>query len=129
MLCCAVLNCVCLSEGLGAHVQYSVTHVTLYIHCTCNGVHGHALRHPYTCFVVWASLVWWVEPGNEDLITFCKTVASWTLIHTPACWFNPPSQFSRLGTQVTYSFICTVRVWCVGSGFPSFLLFLYDYVQ
>ena len=26
-------------------------------------------------------------------------------------------------------FICTLRVWCVGSGFPSFLLFLYDYLS
>ena len=44
--------------------------------------------------------------------------------------FNPPSQFSKLGTHVSYSFlclfICTVQMWCVGSGLPSFFLFLYD---
>ena len=38
--------------------------------------------------------------------------------------YNPPSQFSRLGTQVFYSFCCSL----LGLGFLSFLLYLCAYL-
>ena len=41
----------------------------------------------------------------------------------------PGSQGWAPECPIHFVFVCTVSVWCVGPGFPSFLLFLYNYLS
>ena len=53
------------------------------------------------------------------------------LTHHPKC----PIHFACVHTCTlcvyvlhVYICVCSLRLWCVGSGFPSFLLFLHNYM-
>ena len=89
--------------------------------CKCSYIFAMCNQHMYMYMYMYMCMYVHVYCTVHVHVHVCGE--SWLTVKD----LNPPSRFSRLG--IHFVFVCTVRVWCVGPCFPSFLLFLYDYVS